>query len=619
MRWRREKGAKVGAKVDVDAVLGDGVFAELPEEMAWYLRGAVLYRAGVLGKAVEAWEKVLALPEGERRLRGAWAAWMVGREQESLAAAVPYFERVLDEVEAAGRDPLHLEAAATGWLAKAALGEGDRVGAAKLYYAQHLAGDGSGELSLRSVLLGEIGDEELRRMAADPLLRRLVTARLAGKHGARRHYSSFVTDDEKRDVFAERWLAAVEEAGVELGVEGERLAWLAYGIGDFVRAERWLRACGGETGKIGRWLEAKLWLQRGDVVTAAEILSEVVRGIDRDWREAEVHLNEWDSLSGAAAAEVVGQQESQLLADAAILEVAKAEMADALWLFLKSGYWEDAAYVAERLMETEELVGFVDERFPGVKGGRLDGKSVDEKLELVARGWWWDEEGAAGERIRSLLARRLAREGKLGEAVDYYPDGLREIGRYYWKQMVTGRAEGLRKEARANALWQAAQVMRAFGMELRGTEGEPDAFVYGGALLATPVGSIRTGRAEEEWLRWDEEPMPKVGAVERLMLETNVLPERRYHYRWLAAELAWEAASLMPGDSDETAWVLHIAGSWIRTADPQGADRFYKSMIWRNWETSLARETDYRRWFMYKSGWNQREFQRDLVGRLVKG
>jgi len=74
-------------------------------------------------------------------------------------------------------------------------------------------------------------------------------------------------------------------------------------------------------------------------------------------------------------------------------------------------------------------------------------------------------------------------------------------------------------------------------------------------------------------------------------------PEERFHYRYLAASLAWEAAKLLPDNSDETARVLCIAGSWLKRRDPETAELFYKALVRRCRKTAIGRQADRMRWF----------------------
>jgi len=76
----------------------------------------------------------------------------------------------------------------------------------------------------------------------------------------------------------------------------------------------------------------------------------------------------------------------------------------------------------------------------------------------------------------------------------------------------------------------------------------------------------------------------------------RVRPWKRYHYRYRAADLAWEAAALLPS-GDEKAGMLATAGSWLGARDPRAADRFYKQLVRCCGTTDLGREADELRWF----------------------
>jgi hypothetical protein len=112
-------------------------------------------------------------------------------------------------------------------------------------------------------------------------------------------------------------------------------------------------------------------------------------------------------------------------------------------------------------------------------------------------------------------------------------------------------------------MWKAACITRYEGMELLGTEGEPDWFVWGGNFERTPASDVRG-------FDGDAKLVPST-VDEQQRLQENFVPEERFHYRYTAADHAWRAAELMPDNSDETARVLCIAGSWLKIRDPQNS------------------------------------------------
>jgi hypothetical protein len=95
------------------------------------------------------------------------------------------------------------------------------------------------------------------------------------------------------------------------------------------------------------------------------------------------------------------------------------------------------------------------------------------------------------------------------------------------------------------------------------------------------------------------QPLPLLSsAKECRILQTNPLWQaQRFHYRHVAAQMAWEAAHLLPKECDEASAMLGEAGAWLANRDPKDADKFYKEMIWKHWSQPTARKADAQRWF----------------------
>ncbi len=127
-------------------------------------------------------------------------------------------------------------------------------------------------------------------------------------------------------------------------------------------------------------------------------------------------------------------------------------------------------------------------------------------------------------------------------------------------------------------------------MELLGTEVEPDWQVHGGNF---EVGVTVTNRIS---LQVSNVLATTTAEIERAT-QHGVTPDRRWHYRYRAAALAWEAAQLLPDNSDETARVLCVGGTWIKYRDPTAADVFYKALVRRCRKTAIGAEADRIRWF----------------------
>ena len=60
-------------------------------------------------------------------------------------------------------------------------------------------------------------------------------------------------------------------------------------------------------------------------------------------------------------------------------------------------------------------------------------------------------------------------------------------------------------------------------------------------------------------------------AVGARVAASSPTPDKRFHYRYRAADLAWEAARLMPDNAPELAVLLCEAGGWLKARDPKAA------------------------------------------------
>ena len=139
---------------------------------------------------------------------------------------------------------------------------------------------------------------------------------------------------------------------------------------------------------------------------------------------------------------------------------------------------------------------------------------------------------------------------------------------------------GRARRERGEMLWKAATIAREQGLELFGTEIEPDWRVLRGNYKGHEIPDER-GTAHERGRR----------------KRHKVRLEKRWHYRYVASEIAWDALALMPEQTERTARRFCIAGSWLKVRDDQAADRFYKALVRRCGKTELGKTADKLRWF----------------------
>jgi hypothetical protein len=277
----------------------------------------------------------------------------------------------------------------------------------------------------------------------------------------------------------------------------------------------------------------------------------------------------------------------RVLGELGVLRLARREYTEALDALLRSGYWTDAAYVAERVLTANELKAYVERDWPTVPSDDREATAATEHNEP------WDDKSPprrVGEEVRYLLARRLVRLNRCHEAREYFPGQWQGKFDALVKALSIGENESLSAEERAAGFFAAAKIARHNGMELMGTEVEPDWHIYGGDF---DLGSIGAQRATDKTAR----VLVASGGELRRIGQHRADPEARFHYRYQAAFLALDAAKLLPDNSDETARILCTAGSWLKDRDPQTADLFYKALVRRCRKTALGAEADRKRWF----------------------
>ena len=529
---------------------------------------------------------------------------MLGKSwlKSDLAKAIECFQQAQALARDGFADSIGLASSSLGWEAKAEL-KRDRVErAVELYLQQMSTEDPTAIWSLRVVATRILkdGDEALRRAARDENTRRVVTAYLLAHGGPRQS-----VDESPPVAVTQRWLEMVESASVKDLAGADRLAWAAYQAGSFAAADRWLRLAPVQSG-IGHWIRAKLLLRAGKVDQAAAELSLAAHGFPQD--------EQWEDLNTDFAN---GYEKGQLspggraLGELGILHLARRQYVDALDALLRARYWMDAAYVAERVLTVQELVQYVERNWPSVSAAieeatlpPLDklGPRPDEDSEAFQRRvneYWAGEDqraelrkqGDTNVRIRYLLARRLTRAERWSEARTCFPRRYQAAFDTYVQNLRLGRNPTKAKAERARALWKAARLSRYDGMELLGTELEPDWYAADEGDFELPtISQVRDPRAKEK--------LTASSADERDREKRNaVAPSKRWHYRYLAVDLAWSAAKLLPDESDETARVLCEAGSWLKARDPQAAERFYEALVRRCGKTELGSEAQRLHWF----------------------
>lgn len=584
----------------------------LPGEFADYLRGAIAWHGGRTNDARLAWQALLKRPALERRFKSTWAAFMLGKSWEEAEPdkAVSAFRNVRALAKAGFADSLGLASSSLGWEARIEYQRKRHEPAIELYLDHLASGDPSAVVSLRWAASAALTDRNapLKRLAANVRCRRVLTAwLLSGGNRIGPIDMDGPTKEAMLQLLAKApwiggraaslhsmeypgllWLEAVESAGIRDAEAAEQFALSAYQCGEADLARRWIERA--KDSPLARWLRAKLLLREGKLDDAAALLAQVSRSFPVEPPRTNgpsgglfhsLRIEDDRDDSGVSVPQ-------QVLGELGALRLARREFTEALDCLLRAGFWMDAAYVAERVLTIEELKTYVDRHWPvGGADPAYPGKSFFP-AELHPSAPILLEVLIPAGKIRHLLGRRLTRAQRGAEARAYFPTGILPALETFLSGMTVGTNLALPAAQRASALWSAAQLARGLGMEILGTEVEPDWAVHGGSFEEGPAIATRmtTGsviRATSKELRRARLHAPE--------------SEQRFHYRYTAAALAWQAAKLMPDNSDETARVLCQAGSWLKGIEPKAADVFYKALVRRCRKTTLGDAADRLRWF----------------------
>lgn len=579
----------------------------LPEsfesEFRDYHLGALAFRKGDNEEAWLLMERLLARPAEQRRYRTVWALYLQAR----LSVEMHHEELVPTLCEAvrkaAGDGFIDTMDCATGsWNLEARQNEELRWELELQREADRDADDPGS--SFQHWSFGKT-DADLDNLAKSPVLRAVTSCFVMGMCSG------------GGDVdMCKRWLKAIERMQLSQSPDADRLGWVAYIAGEYDAAQRWLKLVQQPTA-LSLWLKAKLELRGGHKAEAFNAMrsSEALRMKERT-TERPTQGNV--ALSSLAMAK----------GDVALFQMGSGKFTDALRTFLEVGLWQDAAWVAERLLTTDELKRLVDKEHVWSDERETSAMLVEtgnyrednDRLFCFCLTNWWEAISPSPDflsyRLRWLLARRLMREGRRKESLHYYPKWLRDTAKTYQEHLTEANKVALPKAVRAMHWWEAAWLARTKGLELMGTEREPDNAVWGGEYEAAVTRDIRLNKRliehRFELVGKEYKDVPKVKTVElfvskqeriRLMEMEQPLMQR-WHYRLTAAAYAWRAAQLMPSGTEELADVLNCGGRWhLRMEGGEAkSQKFYDAIEARCAGTELGKKVLTAKNFVWENG-----------------
>ena len=462
----------------------------LPPEFADYFRGAIAWRradlepvdteqANLFQNAFTTWRQILERPESERKFKSTWAAYMLGVIEllpgRSTEKALAHFQTVRSLVDAGFADSLGLAAASLGLEAQTYLRDGKLARSIELYLEQHATGDPTAIQSLRMVSAQALRPghrEHLKDLALHPTTRRVLTAYLVSR---RKSWDDAENQKVENTLLA--WLELLESENIRELDLAEQLALAAYQSGQMEMARRWLRRSSPES-FAAQWLDAKLLLYDGKLDEAAAVLARLSPRFPQNQSTNSPGVNGFVGSLVVPSSGSVSDVPScdQVFGELGVVHLARREFTEALDTLLRSGFWVDAAYVAEKVLTLPELSAYVDANWPA----NPDNPN-QPAIQPPAFNRTTDPEALRIE-IRYLLGRRLVRSQQEEKARAYFPQHSQERLNEFLSARQAARNEKRPFRERARDLFRSATIMRQNGLELCGTEVEPDWHAYGGSF-----------------------------------------------------------------------------------------------------------------------------------------
>lgn len=564
---RMVQAMRNAAHVDTAAKDWPGLAPELFE----YTLGAIAFRKGDREAAAAHFRAVIALSPPQSTRRILWAHYMLGRTllasgdtEGAIASWDVLRERALGGIP----DPLGLTVASLGERARIAWHHGAVREAVGLYSDQAAHGSLSGSVSLLFVARSLLAHRDLLDKALDdPLSQRLLAAYLytrSNEFAQNWPLAGTATDDNGQaaadasgagddagpvqdtgkpadGIDVKAFLQLVQAHGVEHFDGADRLAAGAYRAGRYDLAGQF--AAKSDTA-LAAWVRAKLALRAGDQAAALREYATAAKGFPagEQWNEG---------VPGEE--DVVQHPLCRVETERGVLALGRADYVDAMSRMYAgaSEYWPDAAYVAERVLTVDELKGFVDKNAP--TGSKRPAKKDESWTATPA------------DQVRDLLARRLMRAGRLAEALPYFSDP--EIRTKAQSLIAAHRDDhAWSSTTRARALFAQATLIRESGMELFGAELEPDNAQWSGSFPPMDLPPVK----DTTFVGKDEVARVAASATQ---------PDARFHYRYVAANLAERAATLVPARSQAYAAMMCSATRWMLDTDQPSAGRIWHRYV----------------------------------------
>ena len=552
----------VSAKKDFPAIP-----AEMEEFRLYYLGKEELVKTP---EKAESWEKLLTLPPERRHFRTTWILYLKGNlDKANIHARAAEVRKAIDAGFADsqglgwgsykqemryGTDPVKTIRAAV----EAQRGAMDHNMIKYLSYYNR-------KFCIRGDLFAELTEKEYQALLADPVCREIV----------------LIYENDVKKLIARS--ANLKFRCIDI------LAFRAWENGDVKQTETYLAMLEKPT-LLSVYVESELARYHGSVDLAAKKLRQWLKMAEKVSPLTDMKLLNRGADEDFYRFIIPDDWKSEIYGILGYTMVLKRNFMDAARFFYESGQGEsDLPYIAERFLTLEQLVEFVD--------------SISEDANIK------DERSCKPHMVkmmRHLTARRAFREEKFDIAKKYMPDDYKGYMKQYLEFLAIGRDTKKGANERGIALYNAAKIMRYKGLELCGTETDPDNFRHNGNFTLVEnryhpsCKKCKYDRHLGSWYFCKEhynngEWKPGLNAAKNYL---TVPAYQRWHYRYRAADLLLEAGDIAQ-DPELLALINYFGGECLRKTSPYEADVFYKRLVNQSRHTKFGKLADELRWFPY--------------------
>ena len=520
----------------------------LPAELRFYTAAAVAFAQQDYPQAIHLFRQVLALPLEQQQQRRSWALYSLSRalvkqnDQNQNTEAQALYNQLQQEVAAGLADPLQLAVASLGEQAKLAKQQGDWAGSIGLYAAQsRWSESGRASLVLLSKELAAMPEQQLIPLVQSPAVAALLSRYLMTQFSA----LSYLQPEQ-----LELLLAVLNQLPDIQLKNATQLATVAYQQGQFALVQQLLPHM--DQSPQAWWLQAKMALKAGDSAKAAEFYAKASQAFSTVPAQAGTLPAQQSPYTKPSVAELQAQHYCRVQAEHGILELSRGDYLQAISLLTAAGseYWQDTAYIAERVLTLDELKSFV---------ALHPVTTIPEKTQ-----WHYFGDTEVEVLLHQLTARRLMRAGEYQQAQAYFIDPeLKQLAKRY-QEHTEKAASSWTDIAKAQALFEQAKLARENGLELMGFELAPDYQVFYGQY--------------EPYQDDENTQVLPAAELQRLSSSTSIY-SNRFHYRQLAAELVAKSAELVPQNSQAFAATLCHSTKWLLLRQPELAREYYQQYL----------------------------------------